>query len=373
MSWAAAASKGLPVAPAAAPPESSEPSTTPVAVSPQPSAAASVDPRDEWQIVRKHDRHRTARRLCDGYNDRIYATMRDDQVRSAGYAAAIAAHVPGKVVLDIGTGALALLAVMAARAGAAHVYAIEVNHEAYLKAIETVREAGLNGMVTVLHGFSTELELPQRVEVIVHEIIGEIATLEGVVVALRDALPRFGSPSGCVSIPDRVSSLVAPAMVPDKRYWKDRACADPCEGREDAASDINPKGNCYKIWEFPARLLLAEPQVFESIPFNQGLEAIPEVQLQELEFGVSRGGAMRGLVIHIDLELDSNTRIGSRCSNSHWANYFVKLNAVEVKRGDTVHVKSITDLNRPTPEYTFEVYVQTISGEKAASTRVTVH
>ena len=42
-------------------------------------------------------------------------TMRDDQVRSAGYAAAIAAHLPGKVVLDIGTGALALLAVMHVR------------------------------------------------------------------------------------------------------------------------------------------------------------------------------------------------------------------------------------------------------------------
>ena len=49
-----------------------------------------------------------------------YTGMRDDVARTEAYRRAIAAAVPGKVVLDLGTGALALLAIMAARAGAAH-------------------------------------------------------------------------------------------------------------------------------------------------------------------------------------------------------------------------------------------------------------
>ena len=78
-----------------------------------------------------------------------------------------------------------MLAISAARAGAKRVYAIEVNNAAYIAACETVRMAGLEDIITVLEGFSTEVELPEKVEVIVHEIIGEIATQEGVVAALR--------------------------------------------------------------------------------------------------------------------------------------------------------------------------------------------
>ena len=49
---------------------------------------------------------------------------------TAAYAASITAAAPGRVCLDIGTGSLALLALIAARAGAKHVYAIEANPEA---------------------------------------------------------------------------------------------------------------------------------------------------------------------------------------------------------------------------------------------------
>lgn len=140
---------------------------------------------EEWHIARPRDKKRTARGLCDGYDDKVYAQMRDDDKRTSAYEQAIKAASPGKVVLDLGTGALALLAVMAARAGAKHVYAIEVNEEAYTAATKHVAELGLSETITLLHGFSTEVALPERVDLIIHEIIGEIATLEGVVVALR--------------------------------------------------------------------------------------------------------------------------------------------------------------------------------------------
>eukprot|EP00960_Hanusia_phi_P032502 749884-Hanusia_phi.AAC.3 len=47
-----------------------------------------------------------------------YETMRDDAVRTTSYHHAIKHLVRDRVVLDIGTGALALLAIFAAEAGA---------------------------------------------------------------------------------------------------------------------------------------------------------------------------------------------------------------------------------------------------------------
>jgi dihydropteroate synthase len=65
-----------------------------------------------------------ALKFIDGYTDETYAKMRDDTSRTEAYRRAIHAHARGKVVLDIGTGALALLAIMAAEAGASKVYAL---------------------------------------------------------------------------------------------------------------------------------------------------------------------------------------------------------------------------------------------------------
>ena len=65
-----------------------------------------------------------ALKFIDGYTDATYAKMRDDTSRTEAYRRAIHAHAKGKVVLDIGTGALALLAIMAAEAGASKVDAL---------------------------------------------------------------------------------------------------------------------------------------------------------------------------------------------------------------------------------------------------------
>ena len=60
----------------------------------------------------------TPRGQCERYSDETYAKMRDDEARTLAYDRAIALHSKGRTVLDIGTGALALLALSAARAGA---------------------------------------------------------------------------------------------------------------------------------------------------------------------------------------------------------------------------------------------------------------
>jgi ribosomal protein L11 methylase PrmA len=112
------------------------------------------------------------RSQCERYTDDTYAKMRDDAQRTLAYQRAIEAIAPGRNVLDIGTGALALLAVMAAKAGANHVYAVEANAHAFAAAEQAVAEQGLSDRITVLHGYSTDVVLPSPVDLLVHEVRG---------------------------------------------------------------------------------------------------------------------------------------------------------------------------------------------------------
>ena len=81
-----------------------------------------------------------------GFTEEAYASMRDDESRTPLYARAIAARL-GEAprgtlsVLDIGTGPHAVLALLAAEAGARKVYAVEVNSDAAARARAAVRAA----------------------------------------------------------------------------------------------------------------------------------------------------------------------------------------------------------------------------------------
>merc|ERR1719499_1673027 len=110
--------------------------------------------------------------------------MRDDEPRTKAYEEAITNRLAGMggeaVVVDIGTGALALLAIMAAKAGARKVYAIEINPGAAKLAKEAVAKQKLQDKIEVIEGNSMEVDLPEKADLIVSELIGSIATQEGV-------------------------------------------------------------------------------------------------------------------------------------------------------------------------------------------------
>ena len=97
-----------------------------------------------------------------------YAAMRDDEERTSLFAEAIRRRLrasdaaDGFVVLDIGTGPFALLALVAARAGATRVFAVEADPSVANQARDAVRAATdvPVGVVEVLDGLSTDVTLP---------------------------------------------------------------------------------------------------------------------------------------------------------------------------------------------------------------------
>jgi hypothetical protein len=142
--------------------------------------------------------------------------MRDDQRRTPLFYAAIRSRLQraeGELtLLDLGTGPFALLALEAARCGAKKVYAIEADPLSAAKAREAVSAAGFADVVEIIEGISTKVTLPEKVDVLISETVGSIASEEGLFATMADAHARFvARPTEQDSwIPHRCQTLGAP-------------------------------------------------------------------------------------------------------------------------------------------------------------------
>jgi protein arginine N-methyltransferase 1 len=137
----------------------------------------------------------------------VHRTMICDRVRTGAFRRAIDSVVrPGDIVLDVGAGS-GILSVFAARAGAARVYAVERTSAAVL-AQELAAANGVGEIVQVIHGDVTDLELPERVDVIVSEWLGGFGIDEGMLVPVIVARDRWLKPGG-VMIPRMVTAWAA--------------------------------------------------------------------------------------------------------------------------------------------------------------------
>ncbi|MBF5066135.1 class I SAM-dependent methyltransferase, partial [Salmonella enterica subsp. enterica serovar Istanbul] len=97
-----------------------------------------------------------------------------------------------------GTGIFSLLA---ARAGAKRVYAIDVNPAVWLVP-ELAAENGMADKITIHHGSSIEFDLPEKVDVIVSDMRGTTPLHGDHASAVRDARTRWLKPGG-ILIPAR--------------------------------------------------------------------------------------------------------------------------------------------------------------------------
>ena len=137
----------------------------------------------------------------------VHRTMIHDRVRTEAFRRAIESVVrPGDVVLDVGAGS-GILSVFAARAGAARVYAVEATTVAVV-AQGLAAANGAAGIVQVIQGDIMEVELPERVDVIVSEWLGGFGIDEGMLAPVIAARDRWLKPGG-VMIPRAVTAWTA--------------------------------------------------------------------------------------------------------------------------------------------------------------------
>src|SRR5207247_1870624 len=115
-----------------------------------------------------------------------YGAMIADECRTAAFARAIEARVTeGAVVVDIGTGS-GIMAMMACRAGARRVYALEPDD-----VIQVAREAaaanGFADRICFIQAASADVDVPEPVDGIVSDLRGALPFFSGGVAAVIDA------------------------------------------------------------------------------------------------------------------------------------------------------------------------------------------
>jgi precorrin-6B methylase 2 len=142
-----------------------------------------------------------------------HARMLHDDRRTTDYIAALGQAVrPDDIVLDIGTGS-GVLAIAAARAGARHVYAVEASDIADV-AERVFACNGVQDRVTLIRGWSRNVELPEPADVLVAEVIGNEPFEEEILETTLDARRRLLKP-GARLIPHTLELVARPLRVPD--------------------------------------------------------------------------------------------------------------------------------------------------------------
>jgi protein arginine N-methyltransferase 1 len=123
-----------------------------------------------------------------------------------------------KIVLDVGAGT-GILSIFAAKAGAAHVYAVE-NANIALHARTIIESNGLSDKITVIKGKIEEIELPvEKVDIIISEWMGYFLLYESMLDCVLFARDKFLHADGMM-FPDRAVLYLASIEDEDYRQSK---------------------------------------------------------------------------------------------------------------------------------------------------------
>ncbi|MEM8955536.1 MAG: SAM-dependent methyltransferase [Verrucomicrobiota bacterium] len=331
-----------------------------------------------WEEGESADRGRALFWPCSGeypvYDDFLYGLMVGDRLRNRLYEQAIAASCLGKTVVEIGTGADALWALACARAGAERVFAIESDELAATRARDRVASAGLGGTVEIVKGLSTAVTLPERADICISEIIGEIGSSEGAPAVLNDARMRHlkeGAmmiPASCVT---KVAGVSLPADLRSRpRFQSDgvpyvKAIFDQVGGVFDVRVAVeNHVGKLRR---------LTDAGEYERLDFSAGLVA--EVGVREVELVVTRSGRLDGLALWIELACETGGEVLDVWGYlSNWLPVYFPLfqGGIEVGAGECIRFIAETTLSDDGvhPDYTVAGSVLGESGEERASYRL---
>lgn len=228
--------------------------------------------------------------------------MVGDRTRVDGYFEALrnAIH-PGSVVLDIGTG-IGIFALLACRLGARKVYAIEPSDAISLA--RTIADAnGFGETIEFVQDVSTNVTLPERVDVIVSDLRGILPYCGRHIPAIIDARERFLAPSG-VLIPRRDSLWAAVVEAPEL-YRQHLTPWGDHDYDFDFGAERQVLANGWYAASFTPEQILAEPQRWTTL--NYETIKSPNCSSVVMKWTPARAGITHGLAVWFDSTLGEET------------------------------------------------------------------
>lgn len=270
---------------------------------------------------------------------RWHFPMLADTKRNKAYSKAIEATVkPGDVVLDIGCGA-GLTAMLAARAGAKHVYTCEQQPLIASAARQVIAENGLSDRITVITKWSHEIrigvDMPEPADVVVSEIVDSVLLGEGALAALTLAMNTLAKP-GARAIPEH-GKLLAQSI-------ESRALYDTCRPQEAEGFQLGQ----FHRFSNVAQLTPSDFEAFAPRPLGRRAELFrfdfvrPNVDPAEITRNLfcTETGTIHAVLVTFEMQLCAGITLDNGvASGGHWGRV-----AFLLEQPAVVKIKSLLEI-----------------------------
>lgn len=256
--------------------------------------------------------------------------MLQDHVRTGTYQNAITqnkANFKNKVVLDVGTGT-GILAFFAIQAGAKKVYAVEASNM-YDSAAKLVKHNKMEDRIIVLKGKVEEVDIPEKVDVVISEPMGFLLVHERMLESYMAARDRFLKPGGLM-FPSVGTIFVAP-FSDDTLYQEQLAKVTWWQNTNFYGVDVSGLEGSAKndhfsqpvVGYFDPAILLAETTATHTIDFGRDkVSTLNDIEIP-FSFLISRTAILHGIACWFDVSFNGSTSIvrlstAPHAPGTHW-------------------------------------------------------
>jgi predicted RNA methylase len=184
---------------------------------------------------------------CGEFELAYHYEMASDAERVGQFKKAILATCRGKVVLEIGPGT-GILSILAAKAGAKKVYAVEIDRKMFTIAQRNIKRSGYSNIILINKDIR-EVTLPEKVDVVIAELLSTCLVNEPQV-SVMNHVNKFLAP-GAIVLPQKVVNIVEGTNV------------------DYAFEDIEIKAPFFEFTGITKPRLVTESKMFEVIDLSK--------------------------------------------------------------------------------------------------------